>query len=225
MSSSDFEYSPDGDWDDTPDTSWGEKDWRSFLAQHSKEVAKFRKFYGQKLTSQNRLDEIAPLMSWEPVDWRAGEWVQDELDANDEDDFNRFEPFTVHRHPVFIITRALYMDLREGWEHLMDHVSVQFPSRFVWRLSKLLNEGEYESMMGIHAMDLGDFNLSICHLKMAMSKMNETLALVQSLSSKNPPEVLDWIEESTIRLFDLREVWLRIIGDCRLEDDGFFEEE
>lgn len=224
MSSSDFEFSPEGDWDDTPDISWGEKDWRDFLAQHAKEVAKFKKHYAQRLTVQNRLDEIAPLMSWEPVDWRAGEWVQDDMERDD-DEFNRFEPFTVHRHPVFIITRALYEDLSQGWEFLMDQVAIQFPARYVWKLSKLLSQGEYESLMGIHAMDLGDFSLAVCHLKRALSRMNETLALIQSLSSKNPPEVLDWVEEATIRLFDLREVWLRIIGDCRLEDDGYFEEE
>ena len=72
-------------------------------------------------------------------------------------------------------------------------------------------------LLSIQALDLGDFGLSICHLKNALSALNQSLDIVNRLTHPNETYLASFQNEIRIRLFDLRELWIRVMGDCRHE--------
>jgi hypothetical protein len=72
-------------------------------------------------------------------------------------------------------------------------------------------------LLSIQALDLGDFGLSICHLKNSLYALNQTLALLNELRHPNQAYLENFRNENRIRLFDLRELWIRVMGDCRHE--------
>ena len=72
-------------------------------------------------------------------------------------------------------------------------------------------------LLSIQALDLGDFGLSICHLKNSLSALNQSLSLLSQLKHPNLAFADGFRREAQIRLFDLRELWIRVMGDCRHE--------
>jgi hypothetical protein len=126
-------------------------------------------------------------------------------------------PYTLHRHPVFVVTRSLYRYLNLSWEHFMDHSPYSLPPRLSWDYAKSLHHGETNAMLAIQALDLGDFGLAICHLKNALSALNTTFEILNHLSHPNQAFLDGFRHEARIRLFDLRELWIRVMGDCRHE--------
>ena len=61
--------------------------------------------------------------------------------------------------------------------------------------------------------------MTICHLKNALAAINHTLSLLQKLSIKNVRILRLFQAETSRTLFDLREVWLRVMHDCREEEN------
>ena len=51
----------------------------------------------------------------------------------------------------------------------------------------------------------------------SLHALNQTLALLDQLSHPNSEFIAAFRHEIRIRLFDLRELWLRVIQDCRIE--------
>ena len=72
-------------------------------------------------------------------------------------------------------------------------------------------------LLSIQALDLGDFGLTICHLKNSLNALNQTLALLNQVTHPNSEFLASFRSEIHIRLFDLREVWIRVMSDCRTE--------
>ena len=79
-----------------------------------------------------------------------------------------------------------------------------------WDYANTLHQAEMNVLLSIQALDLGDFGLSICHL-------NHTFSLLNELRHPNQAYLEDFRNEVRIRLFDLRELWIRVLGDCRHE--------
>jgi hypothetical protein len=72
-------------------------------------------------------------------------------------------------------------------------------------------------LLSIQAIDLGDFGLSICHLKNSLTALNQTLAQLNQLAHPDSVYLNDFCTEIRVRIFDLRELWIRVMGDCRHE--------
>jgi hypothetical protein len=220
MSDPNFEHS-DGNWDETPsDPNWNEYQWRKYLNGSDQDTARFLAIYHTLKHKPNHLDEVAVHMGWDAEDISltdefsapAGEEeTENRLDANDN------APYTLHRHPVIVVTRALYRDLHQSWEHYMEHSQNHLSPQLCWGYANSLHQAEINVLLAIQALDLGDFGLTICHLKNSLNVLNQTFALLNQLTHPDPEYLARFQSENHIRLFDLREMWIRVMSDCRVE--------
>ncbi len=223
MSSFEYENYSDGEWDDRGDLAWNEYDWQQYLKQNDQEISRFLSFYNKLKHQPDHLDDVAHLMGWDSGDWAPGDesseqssWDEkkDDEDGPDED----LQPYTIHKHPVFIVTRGLYQNLYHVWEQYsaqgLNHI---FNPAVTWKFAASLHAGEINAIMAINALDMGDYSLAICHLKNALSAINHSFSILQNIPQKTPT-MATLHQEATIALFDLREVWLRVMNDCREEN-------
>lgn len=224
MSDPNFDHSEGGNWDDSPsEPAWGEFQWRNYLKSSDRETARFLSIYNSLKDKLNHLDEAASLMGWDAEDMSmTEEFSSIEVDLDDTEPSNADNsmegaPYTLHKHPVFVVTRSLYRYLHQSWEHFMTHSQSTVSPQLCWKYANSLHQAEMNVLLSIQALDLGDFGLAICHLKNSLSALNQTLALLDQLCHPNSEFIDAFKHEIRIRLFDLRELWLRVMQDCRIE--------
>ena len=99
----------------------------------------------------------------------------------------------------------------------MQHSERSLAPKTSWDYSKSLHQGEMNVLLSIQALDLGDYGLSICHLKNSLSALNQTLSILEKLDHPNTEFLDGFRKEAQIRIYDLRELWIRVMGDCRHE--------
>lgn len=85
------------------------------------------------------------------------------------------------------------------------------------RLVSLLQRGEAEAVEAIHALDFGDYALAVTLLKRALSTLNGVFAELQSEALATHRTTASWRAGALPRVFDLREIWLRVMSECRAE--------
>jgi len=218
MSDSNFDPA-EGDWDDlSSEPNWSESQWRNYLKNSDRDTARFLSIYNSLKDQPNHLDEAASLMGWDTEDISmTDDFSIVETEEVERPDENEATPYTLHRHPVFVVSRALYRYLHQSWEHFIVHSQSRVSPQLCWRYGKSLHQGETNVLLSIQAIDLGDFGLAICHLKNSLSAINETLGLLNKLTHPNRDYLEAFRQEIRIRIFDLRELWIRVMGDCRYE--------
>ena len=69
----------------------------------------------------------------------------------------------------------------------------------------------------MHALDFGDYAMAVSLFKRALSSLNDSLATLADEETCRHRLTAAWREEARARLFDLREIWLRVITECREE--------
>lgn len=223
MSEQYFEGQPEGEWDDRGNLSWNEFDWRQFLGRHDQEVARFCQLYAQLRDHPERLDEAAHQMGWDPTDWSVSDLTMDEEEGNPEKSESAesreedLDPYTVHRHPVYVVVRALYHDLHRFWEAIAESEFATRQPATIWRYAGSLHEGERHVILAINALDMGDYALAVCQMKFALESINQTFQILPHLLRQTTSGANTFQVESQLRLFDLREVSLRVMSDCREE--------
>jgi len=198
--------------------------WRDYLKGSDRDTARFLSIYESVKDKPNHLDEVATQMGWDADDISmTDEFSFMELDEDELEPTGHLEearegaPYTLHRHPVFVVTRALYCYLHQSWEKFIIHNPHSVPPKLCWNYANSLHQAEMNVLLSIQALDLGDFGLSICHLKNSLHALNQSLALLNQLRHPNPGYLENFRNENRIRLFDLRELWIRVMGDCRHE--------
>ena len=219
------ENSPDGDWDDKGHLVWNEFDWKRYLDNSDEETSRFIALYLKMRNQPNRLDDIAHKLGWDRED--MGGPYADEVElaepqpscTTDEDypDSDEFDPYTLHRHPVFIVTHGLYQHIASGLDLLIELDSDCLNVRLVHQYHRSLNSGEHNAIMAVNALDMGDFNLCICHLKSAINILNKSLSMLQQFPSRGNKAFAYYVSDATAAIFDLRELWIRILQECREE--------
>jgi hypothetical protein len=80
-----------------------------------------------------------------------------------------------------------------------------------------LQHGEEQSVQAIHALEFGDYAMAISLFKRALSAMNHTLSILNDDQTIHWRHVSRYRSEVLMTMFDLREIWLRVIGECRSE--------
>lgn len=225
------EFYNDGEWNEKEDLFWKESDWKKYLEKIDIEITHFLNFYREFKDVYNRLDMIALRMGWDLDEWSSSEWDEtadmassplkesEDLSAA-EDELEDLEPDTFYRHPTFIITRALYKDLSRIWETFMHQNDGTLNPSLVWQFALSLHSGETNAILAIQALDMEDYPLTIHHLKQALSALNTSLSSLQKIKIQDPPlrgKLNTFKQEAQIRIFDLRELWLRAMGVCRDE--------
>jgi hypothetical protein len=154
-------------------------------------------------------------MGWDQEDWSTdGEFepIEGTEAATSEADT---EPYTLHKNPIFVATKAIYLGLTREWERLADSPA-HVPQKLALAFHSSLHRGEELAVLGIQALDFGDYAMAISLFKRALRELNTSLSLI-NLDETAPSALAAYRDDAMPRLFDLREIWLRVMGECREE--------
>ena len=216
-----FESHNEDDWNEKEVFQWKEADWKQYLHKVDHEISRFLALYQKLKEAPDRLDQVAHLIGWEEGgsdrndETALGPFHLSSMEDDDDTESEDLEFYTLHRHPLFIVTQGLYQDLRRLWEQFIRQEGAVVSPLFTWDLASSFNAGETHAILAIQALDLEDYPLVICHLKHALAAINRVLYIIQNVQPYTGDRIRTLQRESTLRLFDLREVWLRTMNDCR----------
>jgi hypothetical protein len=217
MSNFDSDGGSENQWEDRGDLAWNEFDWERYLREQDEAIDRYLRFYEGCRTAIDRIDLVAEKMNWGQEDWSDDGESSDALSDNDDDaDEESEEVYTLHKNPIFIATKAIYVSLRRSWQTIAADPS-KVPQPLAVALLASLHHGEEQAVQAIHALDFGDYAMAISLFKRALSALNGSLALINGDHVARHRHVLAWRDDGVSRLFDLREIWLRVIGECREE--------
>jgi hypothetical protein len=222
MNDFESEASGENEWDDRGGLAWNEFDWERYLRDQDATVSRYLGFYEAFKDSPDRIDEVAEQMGWDRPDAEGGLTDEDDDETDDfsEDD----EVYTLHKNPVFIATRAIYLGLRRPWE-LTASDAEKVPRSLALSLLGTFHRAEENAVHAVHALDFGDFAMAVSLFKRALASLNGSLALLNEDAALSHPPVAAFREEALPMLFDLREIWLRVINECRHELNRPMDEE
>ena len=221
MSNYDSDGSPENEWEDRSDLIWNEFDWERYLRDQEETVNRYLAYYEAFKDMPDRIDEVAKRMEWENGVSSDGEALDTQDDESDDesaaDEFGaESEVYTLHKNPIFVSTRALYLRLRRNWE-LLAADAQKVPQTLALRYLSALHGGEDMAMQAIHALEFGDYAMAVSLFKRALGALNQTLALLNDPAVLSYPALGVYRTDAHATLFDLREIWLRVIGECRAE--------
>lgn len=213
----------DNEWEDRGELAWNEFDWEKYLREQDDVIHRYLAFYEQLKGKDDRIDETAHLMGWDEDSWSAD--VSDSRESEDEDvetaavgdtDEGKDEPYTLHKNPIFISTKAIYLSLKRAWEGIAANPN-KVPQPLAFDIHASIYRGEEQAMLAVQALDFGDYAMAISLFKRALSELNRTFALLNSNLVAKLPAAASFREDALPRLFDLREIWLRVMSECREE--------
>ncbi len=216
----------DNDWDDCGELSWTEADWQKYLATQETAVREYIKTYDQLPANMERVDEAARRMGWElaePPEVLEQEAAGD-LDETEESFDGPWDPYTLHRNPVYISTRALYLSLLAHWERVAAQPG-RVPPALGITLQALLYRGHEQALQAVQALEMGDYLLAVVLFKKALQELNLTIARLNEPDASATPLAQRYREYAMPRLFDLREIWLRVMNECRQNHGGTIQPE
>tara|TARA_B100001248_G_C27399840_1_gene469202 strand:+ start:4795 stop:5499 length:705 start_codon:yes stop_codon:yes gene_type:complete len=224
------ENSSDSDWDDRGPLVWGEREWQRYLKHVDTDVARFITLYQKLKYRPDHMDEVARLMGWAR---REGGFTDTFSDTEtpyfdtenlfqEEEEDELVEVYTIHKHPLYVISRGLSVYLTKYWELLMERDQDRVARELSWDFVVNLNDAERNAILAVYALDLGDASLPICMLKRALRSLNATLACLQKipegLTEKQQNLFTFFVKDASMVLFDMRELWLHVMQYCREEN-------
>ncbi len=222
MSNYDPDGVPESEWEDRGDLAWNEFDWERYLRDQDELINRYLAYYETFRDHPERIDEVAKSMEWDETQGESNttaevEPKQEQSTETPPDDFSAdSEVYTLHKNPIFIATRALYLRVRRNWE-LLATDSQKVPQALALNYLISLHHGEDQAVQAIHALEFGDFAMAISLFKRALSALNQTLALLNEPVALRLRAVCAYRDEALTSLFDLREIWLRVTAECRAE--------
>jgi len=230
MSNFDSDGGAENDWEERGDLAWNEFDWERYLREQDASVHRYLRFYDSLSGNSTRIDEVADQMGWGQGDWtdddNTTETATGKAEESDDEDFSEEddEVYTVHKNPIFIATKAISLSLRGRWEAIAAVAGGKIPQPLALAFLSSLHRQEDDAVHAIHALDFGDYAMAVSIFKRALSDLNSSLALLNGAGSDNRA-VAAYRADAMPRLFDLREIWLRVIAECREELERPTEEE
>jgi hypothetical protein len=227
MKNSDSDSSPESNWDERGELAWNEFDWENYLREQDDVVRRYLVHYEGLKDHPARIDEIAHLMGWDEETWNTdqNDEMEGPVDAASAD-YSEFdlEPYTLHKNPVFVATKAIYLSLTHMWQRLAsDPAKVAQPLALAFQMP--LHRGEQQASLAIQALDLGDYAMAISLFKRALRELNTALSLLDDRAAARHPAMATFRDDALPRLFDLREIWLRVMNECRSELERPVEED
>ncbi len=215
------------DWEDRGDLVWNEFDWERYLREQDEAILRYRGFYEAAKDKSDRVDVVAERMGWDIADWTDD--IDDNSDDDDEDD-DSDEPgegdvYTLHKNPIFIATKAIASSLQQSWQLSVESTGTGITPTFALAVLSSLNRGEEQAVQAIHALDFGDYAMAISLFKRALSILNNSLALLNGQEATEQTTLMAFRDAALPGLFDLREIWLRVINECRDELERSLDDE
>ncbi len=209
MSEPDSDRSPDPEWNERGELAWNEFDWERYLREQDAMIGEYQRHYESCRHCPDRIDAAAEKMGWSLDE-------EDDDMPDDSDDFDADEVYTLHKNPIYVSTKAIYRSLHRSWLALAaDSSSV--PTPLALAVLNAMHQGEERSLQAIYALEFGDYALAVTQFKRALGTLNGTLALVSNDTLPRHRAAAAWRDDALPRLFDLREIWLRVIAECRDE--------
>src|SRR3954465_3189105 len=115
MSNFDSDGVPEGEWDERGDLAWNEFDWERYLREQDEAINRYLRFYEGSKDSADRIDAVAEQMGWGQEDWSEEAETESDSGADDDDDFTSGDDiYTLHKNPIFIATKAIYLGLNRS---------------------------------------------------------------------------------------------------------------
>jgi hypothetical protein len=152
MTNSDSDGLFDNDWEDRGELAWTELDWQKYLDTQEGSVRDYIKHYDQLPEAVDRVDEAARRMGWELAETAESLSVDETKDDEADDAFDGdWDPYTLHRNPVYISTRALYVSLLAHWERVAAQPD-RVPVVLGISLQALLYRGNEQALQAIQAL-------------------------------------------------------------------------
>lgn len=217
MSNSNSDHLPDqNNNDDRRELTWTEAEWELYLSEYDESIRDYLRHYDKLDGAADRIDETARRLGW---DLPAEESEETKLGESEEDEDFDDEPYTVHCNPVHIATKAIYVSLLANWERIAAHPDRVAPA-LALTVQGSLYRGRELSLQAVQALDFGDFALAICFFKRALRELNDTLSRLGEENAADPVLLARYRDYALPRLFDLREIWLRIMAECRQADQS-----
>lgn len=225
MSNYEFEGYSEGDWEESWDIAWNEFDWENYLKSQDRTIQTYLGHYEKFLDRTDRIDEVAHQMGWDEDGWTNDDPLVDdgpELELADRstdgtEPEGDLDPYTIHKHPIFIASKALYVWLHKAWEQVAPACAARIPARTALGFQSSLFRAEQTALLAVHSLDMGDYSLAVCMFKRSLSELNTSLAMLNEMDESKSPPLSYFKAQSRIRLFDCREIWLRVMRDCREE--------
>jgi len=215
MRPSDFEQPFEGEGEEPGELAWNEFDWERYFREQDERLYLYLAFYEKLRAHPERVDEVARLMGWE-----AAATSDDAGEAGDEaptaPGIEDGEPYTLHQNPVFIATKAIFLSLTRAWD-LIAGDAAKVPQPLAVQFLSSLHRSEQHALLAIQSLDLGDYTMAVALFKRALGELNSTLALIDDKAVASHRALAAYRDDAMPRLFDLREIWLRVIGECRDE--------
>ncbi len=225
MSNFDHDSPSENEWEDRGDLAWNEFDWEHYLRDQDDVLHRYLAFYEQLRSNPERLDEAAHMMGWDKESWSSDAGDVEEEDEEDAEpslddraeisDYDS-EPYTLQKNPVFVATKAIYLSIKRSWERIGAD-SDRVPQALALSFQTSLYRGEEQAVLGIHALDFGDYAMAISLFKRALRELNVSLSLLDEKAVSHSRGLAHFRQDSFPRLFDLREIWLRVMNECRQE--------
>ncbi|EDY82580.1 hypothetical protein VDG1235_2203 [Verrucomicrobiia bacterium DG1235] len=209
MGNYESDANPNNEWEDSWDSNWNEFNWEQYLQSESDEIKKYQTIYSKLVRSPNRLDEVALYMGWQP-----GPDAQ-ESDRSAEMAEGEIPPYTLHRHPLFVSSKALHEWLTKQWKRRISLAPDSISISDALAYQNAISESDYYGLLAVTALDMDDFALAIAYFKRGMASVNNALGFLSKFDSLKIESVSLYAKHARIRLFDIREIWLRVTSDCR----------
>jgi hypothetical protein len=219
MSDFDSDSLSENEWEENGDLAWNEFDWEVYLREQDGAIHRYLGYYESMAPGPERIDEVADKMGWDRADSEEPEDRE-----NPEKVLFSDEIYTLQKNPVFIATKALFLSLRRSWESAASEAG-KVPQPLAIGYLSALNRCEEQAVMAIHALDFGDYAMAICLFKRALAALNECFEHVGSGAADRVAAVRDCRGDIRHKLFDLREIWLRVISDCREDTERQTDDE
>lgn len=226
MSNSESDGPSDNDWEDRGELAWNEFDWENYLRDQDEVLQRYVRLYDKSAGRADRIDHVAQGMGWDEGDWSSEEDSPDvpSNPANDGAEAEDSDPYTLLKNPIFIATKAIYLTLQRDWEKAAIDPA-KLPQRSAVLVAASLNRGEQQATLAIQALDFGDYAMAISLLKRALRELNLTFSLLGDRTLDDVRALTALRDVMIPRLFDLREIWLRVMAECRDELDRPVEDE
>jgi hypothetical protein len=220
MANFDFDSNADGEWDDSWETIWNESDWERYLKSEDRQVYQYQRLYASKAQDVDRLDKVASSMGW---DARGDSSSGDHSDQLTE--LPESEPYTLHKHPLYIANKALHRWLSENWKQEANKHSDRLSIYSALSLQEAISKSDEYGLLAVTALDLADFSLAIAYIKRGFAHLNALLARLSSIDHFERESLSEFVSQARMRIFDIREIWLRVAADCRAASESRFEED
>lgn len=211
------EDQPQGDSEGSGPAPWSEADWTAYLRKQDLEVARFLATYNEVKATPDRLDTCARRMGWEPGEWSPS---AETGEAEPESEVPADLPYCIHQHPVFVAARGLCIQSSTSFRTLLRDSGKAVPPLQAAEVMLALWDAQHNVVMAVNATDTGDLPLAIVHMKRALGGINTAIGLLQDLPAEARLGSNAAFEDAQAAVFDLRDVCLRVISDCRWSGEG-----